>query len=95
MFVRHRLAVAIAAGCCLTLTGCNAWQTRAEFAAPQSRWNSAQSSPAGVEDAPPPIGAQYCYRTLARVDCFNEPQPDRVTGYSGLYPDPYSLPQKH
>jgi hypothetical protein len=78
----------------LLLPACNAWQTRAEFAPPQSRWPSTLSSPAGAEDPPPPIAAQYCYRTLARVDCYSETKPDRVTGYSGLYPDPDSLPQK-
>jgi hypothetical protein len=77
------------------LAGCNAWQTRAEFAAPQSRWNASQPSPAGVNDPPPPVPAQYCYRTLADVDCYTEAEPNRVTGYTGLYPDPYSLPQYH
>jgi hypothetical protein len=76
------------------LAGCNAWQTRAEFAPPQSRWPSTLSSPAGVEDPPPPIPVQYCYRTLATVDCFTEAKPDRLTGYSGVYPDPNSLPQR-
>lgn len=80
-------------GC--VLAGCNAWQTRAEFAAPQSRWNASQPSPAGVNDPPPPIPAQYCYRTLANVDCYTEAEPNRITGYTGLYPDPYSLPQYH
>jgi hypothetical protein len=75
--------------------GCNAWQTRAEFAPPQSRWNDSQPSPAGRNDPPPPIAAEYCYRTLATVDCFSEAKPDRVTGYTGLYPDPDSLPQNH
>ncbi len=79
----------------LVLGGCNAWQTRAEFAAPQSRWNDSQPSPAGRDDPPPPIPAQYCYRTLATVDCYSETKPDRVTGYTGLYPDPDSLPQNH
>jgi hypothetical protein len=37
---------------------------------------------------------QYCYRTLAAVDCFSEAKPDRLTGYSGVYPDPNSLPQR-
>jgi hypothetical protein len=37
---------------------------------------------------------QYCYRTLAAVDCFTEAKPDRLTGYSGVYPDPNSLPQR-
>jgi hypothetical protein len=79
----------------LLLGGCNAWQTRAEFAPPQSRWNDSQPSPAGRADAPPPIPAQYCYHTLAAVDCYSEANPDRVTGYTGVYPDPDSLPQSH
>ena len=83
------------AGIALVLAGCNAWQTRSEFAAPQSRGPSTLSSPAGTEDPPPPIPAEYCYRTLARVDCFSEPRPERVTGFNGLYPDPDSLPQRH
>jgi len=81
-------------GLVVLLAGCNAWQTRAEFAAPQSRWPSTLSSPAGAEDPPPPIPVQYCYRTLAAVDCFTEAKPDRLTGYSGVYPDPNSLPQR-
>jgi hypothetical protein len=89
------LGLVIFIGLALLLAGCNAWQTRAEFAPPQSRWNSTDSSSANTEDAPPPIAQQYCYRTLARVDCFTEPKPDRVTGYNGLYPDPDSLPQRH
>ncbi len=77
------------------LAGCNAWQTRAEFAPPQSRWNASQSSPAGANDPPPPIPAQFCYRTLANVDCYTEAEPNRITAFTGLYPDPYSLPQYH
>jgi hypothetical protein len=74
------------------LGGCNAWQDRAEFAAPQYRWNASQPSPVKADAAAPPIAEQYCYRTLAQVDCFNQAVPDRVTGYTGLYPDPASLP---
>jgi len=69
---------------------CNAWQDRSEFAPPESRWSSTQPSPAGHNDPPPPVARQYCYRTLAQVDCYSEPKPDRVTGYSGVYPDPAS-----
>jgi hypothetical protein len=79
----------------VVLGGCNTWQTRAEFAPPQSRWNASQTSPAGANDPPPPIPAQYCYRTLADVDCYTEAEPQRITGYTGTYPDPYSLPQWH
>ncbi|HUH82999.1 MAG TPA: hypothetical protein VLX85_00225 [Stellaceae bacterium] len=85
----------LVAGIALLLAGCNAWQTRSEFAPPQSRWPSTLSSTAHTEDPPPPIAAEYCYHTLARVDCFTEPRPERVTGYSGLYPDPDGLPQSH
>ena len=75
----------------LLLTACNAWQNRAEFAAPQSRWNAAQSSPVAANAPPPPVPAQYCYRTLASVDCFAQPKPERVTGYTGTYPDPNAI----
>jgi hypothetical protein len=70
----------------LLLGACNAWQDRAEFAAPQSRWKSTEPSPVDANAAPPPIAEQYCYRTLATVDCFTEPHPDRITGYTGQYP---------
>jgi len=75
----------------LGLAGCNAWQNRAEFAAPQSRWPSNLPSPVGANAAPPPIPVQYCYRTLAEVDCFTEARPERITGYTGVYPNPDSL----
>jgi hypothetical protein len=91
----RRLGPLLLVATTLLLGGCNAWQTRAEFAPPQSRWNSSDTSAAATEDAPPPIAQQYCYRTLARVDCVTEPKPDRVTGYNGLYPNPDSLPQRH
>jgi len=75
----------------LALAGCNAWQDRAEFAAPQSRWPANLPSPVAADAPPPPIPAQYCYRTLANVDCYTEARPDRITGYTGVYPDPASL----
>ena len=76
----------------LALAGCNAWLDRAEFAPPQMRWSATQSSPMMINAPPPPIPQQYCYRTLAEVDCFNAAVPERITGYTGLYPDPDSLP---
>jgi len=79
----------------LALGGCNTWQNRAEFAPPQSRWPSTLSSPVGVDAPPPPVAVQYCYRTLAAVDCYSEAKPDRVTSYSGVYPDPESVPPPH
>ena len=78
----------------LALAGCNAWQDRAEFAAPQHRWNASQPSPVAADAPPPPIAEQYCYRTLAQVDCYSQAMPERITGYTGLYPDPDSLPPK-
>ena len=72
----------------LLLAGCNVLQNRAEFAAPQSRWPSTLPAATSVDAAPPPINAQYCYRTLAAVDCYSEAKPDRITGYTGLYPEP-------
>lgn len=73
------------------LAGCNAWQNRAEFAAPQSRWPSNEPSPIPANAPAPPIQAQYCYRTLAMVDCFTEAHPDRISGYTGVYPDPDAI----
>lgn len=75
----------------VALAGCNAWQNRAEFAAPQSRWNASQPSPVAADSPPPPIPAQYCYRTLAEVDCYTEARPDRIAGYTGVYPNPDSI----
>jgi hypothetical protein len=76
----------------LALGGCNAWQDRAEFAPPQNRWTASEPSPVKADAKPPPIPEQYCYRTLAQVDCYNQAMPDRITGYTGLYPEPASLP---
>ena len=70
------------------LAACNAWQDRAEFAPPQSRWKSTEPSPAEADAPPPTIPTQYCYRTLATVDCYTEAQPSRATGYTGKYPLP-------
>jgi hypothetical protein len=75
----------------LALAGCNAWQNRAEFAAPQSRWPANLPSAVAADAPPPPLQAQYCYRTLAAVDCYTEARPDRITGYTGVYPDPNSV----
>jgi len=75
----------------LAVAGCNAWQNRSEFAAPQSRWPANYPSPVSANAPPPPIQAQYCYRTLARVDCFTEAHPERITGYTGVYPNPDAL----
>lgn len=80
-------------GClAVLLAGCNVWQNRAEFAAPESRWPSTLPSAVPVNAPPPPIDALYCYRTLAGVDCYNEARPERLTGYTGAYPNPDSLP---
>jgi hypothetical protein len=87
--MNRRLAVLAAF---LLLGGCNAWQNRAEFAAPQSRWPATLPSAVAADAPPPPIAPQYCYRTLGTVDCFTEAKPERLTGYTGAYPDPDSLP---
>ncbi len=86
-----RPVLSILAGSALMLAGCNTWQDRAEFAPPQSRWPSTQPSPVPVNAPPPPIAQQFCYRTLATVDCYYEAKPERVTGYTGTYPNPDSL----
>jgi hypothetical protein len=75
----------------MALSSCNAWQNRTEFAAPQSRWPASYPSPVAADAPPPPIQAQYCYRTLAAVDCYTEARPDRIAGYTGAYPDPSSV----
>ena len=87
-----RSTAALVAGLLIPLAGCNVWQNRAEFAPPQNRWTSTQPSPVAADTPAPPIPVQYCYRTLATVDCFSEAAPERVSGYTGLYPDPASLP---
>ena len=87
----HWLGRLSAAALLLVLAGCNAWQNRAEFAAPQSRWPANYPSPVAADAPPPPIQARYCYRTLASVDCYTEARPDRVAGYTGVYPDPNSI----
>ena len=84
---------AVAVSSLVALSACDAFQNRAEFAAPQSRWKETEPAPAQADATPPPIPEQYCYRTLADVDCFSHAQPERVTGYTGLYPEPASLPQ--
>jgi len=83
-----RRAVAILGLLALGLAACNAWQDRTEFAPPQSRWPSTGTSPVAADALPPPVPVQYCYRTLASVDCYTEAQPDRATGYTGQYPKP-------
>jgi hypothetical protein len=83
--------LAAIAGAALLLGGCNAWQNRTEFAPPQSRWPTTLSGAVAADAPPPPVAPQYCYRTLAAVDCFAEPKPERITGYMGTYPDPDSL----
>jgi hypothetical protein len=86
----------------LPLAGCNTWQNRAEFAPPEDRWPGtqwpqailpkdlalgSQSSPVAADAPPPPIEVVHCYRTLAIVDCFPTRQPERLSGYTGTYPD--------
>jgi hypothetical protein len=87
----HLLGRFALAALLLTLSGCNAWQNRAEFAAPQSRWPANYPSAVAADAPPPPVQAQYCYRTLASVDCYTEARPDRIGGYTGAYPDPNSI----
>jgi hypothetical protein len=84
----------LSAALLLPLLGCNVWQDRAEFAAPQSRWPSTLPAASSVNDPPPATGVQYCYRTLARVDCFSEPKPERITGYTGTYPASGAAPAR-
>jgi hypothetical protein len=86
MLPRAPLVPLASAAVLLLLGACNAWQDRAEFAAPQSRWKNTEPSPVAVNAPPPPVALQYCYRTLATVDCFTQAHPERLTGYTGQYP---------
>jgi hypothetical protein len=72
--------------CIPLLAGCNVWQTRAEFAAPESRWTADHASTVAADAPPPAIRRVHCYRTLGVVDCFTAKQDDRYTGYTGDYP---------
>jgi hypothetical protein len=92
MSIRHPITLILLCFVGLALAGCNAWQDRAEFAPPQNRWPANLPSPALADAPPPPIPVQYCYRTLARVDCFTQAMPNRLTAYTGTYPDPDTLP---
>jgi len=83
-----RRALAILGILTLGLGGCNAWQDRAEFAPPQSRWPANGTSPVAADAPSPVVPVQYCYRTLGSVDCYTEAQPGRATGYTGQYPKP-------
>ena len=69
------------------LAGCNAWQDRAEFAPPESRWPVTQPASNDKEGPPPAVRSIYCYRTLAAVDCYPAKQPQLYYDYSGSYPD--------
>lgn len=94
MLFRRRAAVfPLLASLALLLAACNAWQSRAEFAPPQSRWPSSLPAAVSANAPPPPVPVEYCYRTLARVDCYSEAKPDRLTGYTGTYPNPETLPE--
>jgi hypothetical protein len=64
----------------------------AEFAPPQSRWPDTLPGAVAADAAPPPRLVTYCYRTLASVDCFTSPQPERLGGFAGRYPVPNSAP---
>jgi hypothetical protein len=81
-----RAATIILIICAPLLAGCNVWQTRAEFAPPEYRWTSDQTSPVAADAPPPAIRTVHCYRTLANVDCFTAKQDDRYSGYTGTYP---------
>lgn len=69
----------------VALAGCNVWQTRAEFAPPESRWPSTLPSPVAAEAPPPAVRVLYCYRTLGTVDCLPAPVAGRP-GFVGTYP---------
>lgn len=70
----------------VVLSGCNVWHRRAEFAPPADRWPSIVSWPVEADATAPLSETDYCYRTLAVVDCFANPQPERAAGFTGTYP---------
>jgi hypothetical protein len=70
----------------LPLAACNVWQRQAEFAPPQSRWPSTLPGAVAANAPPPPVQPVYCYRSLAQVDCFATPQPERASSLTGIYP---------
>jgi hypothetical protein len=70
----------------LALAGCNVWQRSAEFAPPVDRMPGSQPFPVEANAPPPPIEQEYCYTTLAIVDCYPTKQPERYRGYTGQYP---------
>ena len=72
----------------VALAGCEVWpyQKRAEFAPPQSRWPETLPSPVAKDAPPPAVATVPCYRTLAAVDCFTSHQPERSSGFTGVYP---------
>jgi hypothetical protein len=78
------VAFAAAIAGCGSVDGCN------EFAAPADRAPKScpvkpVATPPTPPDQPSPTAVKYCYSTLAQVDCFTQPQPNR-TGYLGSYP---------
>jgi len=70
----------------IALSGCDAWPRRAEFAAPTDRWPVTLPWLVEADTTEPLIKSDYCYRTLAVVDCYSTPQPERATGFTGAYP---------
>ncbi len=70
----------------IALSGCDVWPRRAEFAAPADRWPVTLPWQEEADRTEPPIKPEFCYRTLAIVDCFSTPQPERATGLTGVYP---------
>jgi hypothetical protein len=100
--IRRRAARLVLLVLIVTLAGCNVWQNRAEFAPPPERrpgtqWPQIvlppdwpldqQTSPVAATAPPPPVAVEHCYRTLAVVDCFQQRQPERYSGYTGSYPE--------
>jgi hypothetical protein len=89
----RRLAM-LTAGLALaaSLAGCNVWQDKAEFAAPQSRWPETLPGAVAADAPPPPRLVVHCYRTLAIADCYTAPHPERAGTYTGSAPTPNSAP---
>ena len=50
------------------------------------RWPETLPSPVAKDAPPPAVATVHCYRTLGAVDCFTSQQPQRDSGYTGVYP---------
>jgi hypothetical protein len=84
--IPNRCARLVLVSIIIALSGCDVWPRRAEFAAPADRWPITLPWLVEADTTEPPIRPDYCYRTLAVVDCYSTPQPERAADFTGAYP---------